>query len=103
NGLVLWTRLAPEFLFADPAKAGGTSGGPIPVDYEVASAPDFPNILRRGIGVADPEYAYVLIHVPQPVTASDTGECDAVLRILEGGQPHASPEDAARLLRSVPG
>src|SRR5271157_1847715 len=37
------------------------------------------------------------------VTASDTGECDAVLRILEGEQPHASPEDAARLLRSVPG
>ena len=62
DGFVLWTRLAPDPLSADPARPGGMSGGPVAVAYEVSSAPDFRNILRKGIGMADPEYAYS-VHV----------------------------------------
>lgn len=70
DGFVLWTRLAPEPLCADPARPGGMSGGPVPVEYEVASSPDFRNILRSGIGVADPEFAYS-VHVE--LTGLDPG------------------------------
>jgi alkaline phosphatase D len=62
DGFVLWTRLAPEPLSPDPATPGGMSGGPVEVGYEVARAPDFREIVRRGSALAEAGYAYS-VHV----------------------------------------
>src|SRR5215472_11306623 len=47
NGFVLWTRLAPEPLSADPATPGGMSGDAVPVVYEIASDAAMRNIVQR--------------------------------------------------------
>ena len=39
DGFVLWTRLAPDPLSADPATPGGMTGGDVAVGYEIASDP----------------------------------------------------------------
>ncbi len=36
DGFVLWTRLAPDPLSANPATPGGMTGGDVPVAYEIA-------------------------------------------------------------------
>jgi alkaline phosphatase D len=36
DGFVLWTRLAPEPLSANPATPGGMTGSDVPVAYEIA-------------------------------------------------------------------
>src|SRR5215467_6744173 len=48
DGFVLWTRLAPDPLSANPATPGGMTGGDMPVDYEIASDEGMRNIVRRG-------------------------------------------------------
>jgi alkaline phosphatase D len=58
DGFVLWTRLAPDPLSADPALPGGMSGGDVPVAYEIASDPAMRDILRRGSAVAEAAYGY---------------------------------------------
>src|SRR4029079_11737600 len=55
---VLWTRLAPDPLSADPETLGGMAGGPMPVDYANARAPELRTIVRRGHAAADPAFAY---------------------------------------------
>ena len=37
DGFVLWTRLAPDPLSANPSTPGGMTGGDVPVDYEIAA------------------------------------------------------------------
>jgi len=56
DGFILWTRLAPEPLSANPAAPGGMTGGDVPVTYEIAGDEAMRDIVRRG--VADAEAAY---------------------------------------------
>src|SRR6266852_4179881 len=56
DGFVLWTRLAPDPLSANPATPGGMTGGDVPVAYEIAGDEAMRDIVRRG--VADAEAAY---------------------------------------------
>jgi alkaline phosphatase D len=58
DGFVLWTRLAPEPLAADPATPGGMSGGSVELTYEIATDPQLRDIVRRGTTTAEPLYAY---------------------------------------------
>lgn len=58
DGFVLWTRLAPEPQSFDPAAPGGMTGGPVAVDYEIATDPALHDIVRRGTTMAEPEFAY---------------------------------------------
>src|SRR5215472_9889123 len=58
DGFVLWTRLAPEPQSFDPAAPGGMTGGPVAVDYEIATDPALRDIVRRGTAMAEPEFAY---------------------------------------------
>lgn len=56
DGFVLWTRLAPEPLSANPATPGGMTGGDVPVAYEIAADEGMRDIVRRG--TADAEAAF---------------------------------------------
>jgi len=56
DGFVLWTRLAPDPLSANPATPGGMTGGDVLVAYEIAGDEAMRDIVRRG--VADAEAAY---------------------------------------------
>jgi alkaline phosphatase D len=56
DGFVLWTRLAPEPLSANPATPGGMTGGNVPVAYEIAADEGMHDIVRRG--TADAEAAF---------------------------------------------
>ena len=56
DGFVLWTRLGPDPLSANPATPGGVTGGDVPVGYEIARDEAMRDIVRRG--VADAEAAY---------------------------------------------
>ena len=58
DGFVLWTRLAPEPLSADPATPGGMSGAAAPVAFEIAADPAMRTILRSGMVLADPDFAW---------------------------------------------
>ena len=57
NGVVLWTRLAP-----DPLQGGGMGALPIEVAWEVAHEECFRRIARRGVTLARPEDAHS-VHV----------------------------------------
>jgi alkaline phosphatase D len=56
DGFVLWTRLAPDPLSANPATPCGMTGGDVPVDYEIAIDEGMHDIVRRG--TADAEAAF---------------------------------------------
>jgi alkaline phosphatase D len=58
DGFVLWTRLAPDPLSADPATPGGMTGEDVPVAYEIAGDPAMRDIVRRGVATAERTYAY---------------------------------------------
>ena len=58
DGFVLWTRLAPDPLFADSKAPGGISGGDVILDYEIASDPMMRAIVRRGTATAEAAYAH---------------------------------------------
>jgi alkaline phosphatase D len=58
DGFVLWTRLAPEPLSANPATPGGMTGADVPVTYEIASDEAMRDIVRRGIADAEAAYAW---------------------------------------------
>jgi alkaline phosphatase D len=62
DGFVIWTRLAPEPLSADPKTPGGMRGPDLPVTYEIAKDPAFKDIVRKGISAAEAKYAYS-VHV----------------------------------------
>lgn len=50
DGVVLWTRLAPDPL--DPDGDGGMNVAPVTVDYEVAHDDRFTQVVARGSAVA---------------------------------------------------
>ena len=58
DGFVLWTRLAPEPLSADPATPGGMSGNAVDVWYEIATDEAMYAIVRKGRVRAEPEFAW---------------------------------------------
>jgi len=59
DGVVLWTRVAPEPL----APSGGLDGDhPIPVAWQVATDPSFTRVVRSGAALASPQYAFS-VHV----------------------------------------
>ncbi len=63
DGFVLWTRLAPDPLCADPATPGGLSGASIPVRYEIALDESMQHIVRHGMCFAEASRAYS-VHAP---------------------------------------
>ena len=58
DGFVLWTRLAPDPLSANPATPGGMTGGDVPVDYEIARDEAMRDIVRRGVADAEAAFAW---------------------------------------------
>lgn len=60
DGMVLWTRLAPDPLAEDGF--GGMPHHPVPVQFEVAEDERFRRVVRRGTAVARPELAHS-VHV----------------------------------------
>ena len=58
EGFVLWTRLAPQPLSRDPERPGGMSGGALEVTYEIATDEGLRDVVQRGTGTAEPEFAY---------------------------------------------
>ena len=62
EGFVLWTRLAPVPLSPDPDRPGGMGNLPVQVAYEIASDPGMTQVVRRGMGTAEPQYAHS-VHV----------------------------------------
>ena len=55
DGVVLWTRLAPE-----PLAGGGMPPVPVPVRYEVAADDAFRHIVQTGVMMAEPRHAHSL-------------------------------------------
>ena len=74
DGVVLWTRLAPE-----PLRGGGAGDEPVAVRWEVADDESFARVVRRGSATARPagrrvQRARILRdvnHDPWTVTGSD--------------------------------
>jgi alkaline phosphatase D len=57
DGVVLWTRLAP-----DPLNGGGMPAQPFPVQWEVSLDKDFRNIVQRGTELSKPQLGHS-VHV----------------------------------------
>jgi alkaline phosphatase D len=58
DGFVLWTRLAPEPLSADPQTPGGMTGGDVALRVEIATDDAMKTIVRRGTATAERKFAY---------------------------------------------
>src|SRR5579885_939392 len=58
DGFVLWTRLAPDPLAADPATPGGMRGGDVTLGYEIAADPAMREIVRRGDAAAEAAFGW---------------------------------------------
>jgi alkaline phosphatase D len=58
EGFVIWTRLAPEPLSADPAAPGGIAAGDVSVGYEIASDESMRSIVQRGTCSAEAAFAH---------------------------------------------
>ncbi|MGW2515913.1 alkaline phosphatase D family protein [Streptomyces sp. NPDC001617] len=57
DGIVLWTRLAP-----DPLNGGGMPDEVVPVEWEIAEDERLRKVVRRGVAQARPEYGHS-VHV----------------------------------------
>jgi alkaline phosphatase D len=57
DGVVLWTRLAPE-----PLNGGGMPSVNVPVQWQIASDENMRKVVRRGVAMATPEFAHS-VHV----------------------------------------
>jgi alkaline phosphatase D len=58
DGFVLWTRLAPDLLSADPSTPGGMHGGSVEVGYDIATDAGMRNLVRQGTATAEADLAY---------------------------------------------
>ena len=58
DGFVLWTRLAPEPLSANPATPGGMKGGNVAVAYEIATDDGMRDVVRRGMSDAEAAFGW---------------------------------------------
>ncbi len=78
EGVVLWTRLAP-----DPLTGGGMAGrGPVEVRWELAADEGFTQIVQSGAAAASPDFAHS-VHVD--VAGLEPGR-DYFYRFLAGGE-----------------
>src|SRR5215510_14487979 len=57
DGMVLWTRLAP-----DPLNGGGMSAAPVDVQWELGADEKLSRVIKRGVFRATPEWAHS-VHV----------------------------------------
>jgi alkaline phosphatase D len=57
DGVVLWTRLAPE-----PLEGGGMPMAPVEVEWEIARDDRFGSIVQKGMAIARPELGHS-VHV----------------------------------------
>jgi alkaline phosphatase D len=64
DGVVLWTRLAPE-----PLEPGGGVYGPVPVEWEVATDEAFTHVVARGSETAVPSEAHSVHAEPAALPA----------------------------------
>lgn len=62
NGFVLWTRLAPEPLSADPLAPGGLRTGNVPLQFEISSDEAMHNIVQSGTAQAEARFAHSVHH-----------------------------------------
>ena len=60
DGVVLWTRLAPEPLSPDPERPGGMPPVATAVQWEVAADEGMRRVVQRGSAAAEPEFAHSL-------------------------------------------
>jgi alkaline phosphatase D len=58
DGFVLWTRLAPEPLWPEPAAPGGLTTGNVILRYDIASDDGMRTIVQSGQAVAEAAYAH---------------------------------------------
>jgi alkaline phosphatase D len=88
DGMVIWTRLAPDPLAADGF--GGMPALPVEVQWEVAADARFAQVTQRGIATAVPEAAHS-VHVE---LAGLRPDADYHYRFRTGG--HVSPAGRTR-------
>ena len=62
DSFVIWTRLAPDPLSADPDAPGGVADGDLAVGYEIASDEAMRNVVQRGTAAAEAAFAHS-VHV----------------------------------------
>jgi alkaline phosphatase D len=77
DGVVLWTRLAPE-----PLAGGGMPRRHVPVEWQVATDDSFRHVVRRGRAFASPSFAHS-VHVDVRGLRPD---CSYAYRFRAGGE-----------------
>ncbi|MGI5212115.1 alkaline phosphatase D family protein [Plantactinospora sp. CA-290183] len=93
DGVVLWTRLAPQ-----PLAGGGMPARPVPVRWEVAEDERFRRIARRGTALAHPDLAHS-VHVEVCGLRPDTRyhyRFRAGAEISPAGRTRTAPADRSR-------
>jgi alkaline phosphatase D len=85
DGVVLWTRLAPEPLSPDPERPGGMPPAAVAVRWEIAEDEAMGRVVRSGTAPASPELAHA-VHVEVAGLAPDRPYW---YRFIAGGE--ASP------------
>jgi alkaline phosphatase D len=63
DGFVLWTRLAPQPLSADPLTPGGMSMGNVKLSYEISSDESMQHIVQSGRADTEARFAHS-VHLP---------------------------------------
>jgi alkaline phosphatase D len=58
NGFVIWTRLAPDPLCADPLTPGGMSAGDVPLNFEIGTDAAMRHIVQTGRAHAETRFAH---------------------------------------------
>lgn len=94
DGVVIWTRLAPEPLEYFGGMEPGVS---VPVSWEVAADPQFRQVVRRGIALARPEFGHS-VHVD---VRGLRPAADYHYRFRVGG--HVSPQGRTRTAPAAEG
>src|SRR5215469_2987667 len=100
DGFVLWTRLAPDPLSANPETPGGMSGGDVALRFEIATDDAMKTVVRSGTATAEQKFAYS-VHLD--VTGLESGRpywyrflgadtASPIGRALTLPAPGASPE-----------
>ncbi len=62
DGIVLWTRLAPDPMHEDPALPGGMTPDPVPVEWVLANDDRLTDVVARGVAIAHPALSHA-VHV----------------------------------------
>jgi alkaline phosphatase D len=62
DGFVIWTRLAPDPLCADPTRPGGLASGDMLVRFTVATDESMRHIVQRGEAKAEARFAHSVHH-----------------------------------------